>query len=311
MSEIEHFLKALRKSGEDRTVFGNERVAHLVADGNKILSARTVEGLVVRTETLADGISADVTVRENVRIENPVHLCFGVLHKEGMQRIIPTIRLEPGSSAHFVAHCFFPTAKSVTHMMDGDVDVGEGAEMRYTEAHFHGPYGGVRVIPKARVRVRSRARYTSDFSLITGRVGHLDIDYRVELDDESIVEMTARVFGHADDRIIIREEVILSGVNARSLIKTRVALENDAVAEITGITEGRAAGSRGHVDCMEIVRDRAVAKAIPIVTVTNPLAKVTHEAAIGSVDKRQMETLMAHGLTPEEAVDVIVRGILK
>ncbi len=46
-------------------------------------------------------------------------------------------------------------------------------------------------------------------------------------------------------------------------------------------------------------------------SVTNPLAKVTHEAAIGSVDKRQMETLMAHGLTPEEAVDVIVKGILK
>jgi Fe-S cluster assembly scaffold protein SufB len=44
---------------------------------------------------------------------------------------------------------------------------------------------------------------------------------------------------------------------------------------------------------------------------TRPPAKVTHEAAIGSVDKRQMETLMAHGLTPEEAVDVIVKGILK
>ncbi len=45
--------------------------------------------------------------------------------------------------------------------------------------------------------------------------------------------------------------------------------------------------------------------------VTNPLAKVTHEAAIGSVDKRQLETLMAHGLTPEEAVDVIVKGVLR
>jgi Fe-S cluster assembly scaffold protein SufB len=45
--------------------------------------------------------------------------------------------------------------------------------------------------------------------------------------------------------------------------------------------------------------------------VNDPGAKVTHEAAIGSVDKRQMETLMAHGLTPEEAVDVIVKGILK
>lgn len=56
--------------------------------------------------------------------------------------------------------------------------------------------------------------------------------------------------------------------------------------------------------------DRAVAKAIPIASVTHPQAKVTHEAAIGSVDRHQMETLMAHGLTPEDAVDVIVKGIL-
>jgi Fe-S cluster assembly scaffold protein SufB len=61
---------------------------------------------------------------------------------------------------------------------------------------------------------------------------------------------------------------------------------------------------------MEIIKDQAVASAIPIVSVTDPLAKVTHEAAIGSVDKRQMETLMSHGLTPEQAVDVIVKGIL-
>lgn len=62
---------------------------------------------------------------------------------------------------------------------------------------------------------------------------------------------------------------------------------------------------------MEIVKENAIARAIPIVSVTSPLAKVTHEAAIESVDKRQMETLMAHGLMPEEAVDVIVKGILK
>ena len=62
---------------------------------------------------------------------------------------------------------------------------------------------------------------------------------------------------------------------------------------------------------MEIVKDNAVATAIPIVRVTNSLAKVTHEAAIGSVDKRQLETLMAHGLTSGEAVEVIVKGILR
>ena len=125
-----------------------------------------------------------------------------------------------------------------------------------------------------------------------------------------MVELTARVFGHGNDEIRIQERVVLDGKNARGIIKTRIAVEDDALAEVTGITEGNAAGARGHVDCMEIIRDRAVAKAIPIVSVTNSQAKVTHEAAIGSVDKHQLETLMAHGLAPEEAVDVIVKGML-
>jgi hypothetical protein len=40
-------------------------------------------------------------------------------------------------------------------------------------------------------------------------------------------------------------------------------------------------------------------------------AKLTHEAAIGSVDKKQIETLMARGLTEDEAVDVAVKGMLR
>jgi Fe-S cluster assembly scaffold protein SufB len=167
------------------------------------------------------------------------------------------------------------------------------------------------IIPKAVVKVGKNGRYFSDFSLITGRVGKLEIDYTVEAGENAVIELIARVFGHGDDKIIIKERVMLDGEKSRGLIKTRVALEDRAQAEVTGITEGNAAGARGHVDCMEIVKDSAVAKAIPIVNVTHPLAKVTHEAAIGSVDKRQLETLMAHGLTPEEAVDVIVKGILK
>jgi Fe-S cluster assembly scaffold protein SufB len=60
----------------------------------------------------------------------------------------------------------------------------------------------------------------------------------------------------------------------------------------------------------KIVKDRAVANAVPIVNVSHPEAKVTHQAAIGSIDRRQLETLMAHGLDSEEAVRLVVDGIL-
>ena len=311
MSELDELMDSFDRSGGDRTILADEKTAHLVASGHKILSMRDVEGLEVEAKEILQGISAKVTVKAGVKIKNPVHLCFGVLHKKGTQKIKMDVRFERDSSASFIAHCIFPKAEKVKHIMDAVIDIGEDAEMKYSETHYHGLYGGIEVAPKAEVRVGKGGRYFADFTLTNGRVGRLDIDYSVEAGENAVTELTARVFGHADDEIKIKEKALLEGKNSRSLIKTRIALEDDAHAEVTGITEGNAEGARGHVDCMEIVKDRAVANAVPIVSVSNQYAKVTHEAAIGSVDKRQMETLMAHGLTPEEAVDIIVRGILK
>ena len=47
-----------------------------------------------------------------------------------------------------------------------------------------------------------------------------------------------------------------------------------------------------------------------MVRVRDDRAHVTHEAAIGTVNKKELETLMARGLDEETAVDVIIRGML-
>lgn len=311
MSELDDLMNALSAGGGDKEILANKEIAHLVASGHKILSSRGIEGLEVNAKETLTGINVHVTVKEGIKLKQPVHLCFGILHKKGTQRIKMDVKLEDHSSANFIAHCIFPKAEKVKHIMDAVVDIGESAEMRYNETHYHGLYGGIEVVPKAVVKVGKNSRYFTDFTLITGRVGKLAIDYSIVAGENAVTELMARVFGHANDDIKIKEKVLLAGENSRGLIKTRVALEDEATAEITGITEGNAAGARGHVDCMEIVKDKAVATAIPIVSVRNPLAKVTHEAAIGSVDRKQLETLMAHGLTPNEAVEMIVKGILR
>jgi Fe-S cluster assembly scaffold protein SufB len=311
MSELDDLMKAFGEAGGNRGALADANTAHLAASSHSIVSSRVVEGIDVDARETRKGIAARVVVREGVKLKNPVHLCFGVLHKKGTQEIKMDVKLEKNSSAVFIAHCIFPNAEKVRHIMDAVVDIGENAEMRYSETHYHGLYGGIEVVPRLVVKVGKNGRYVTDFTLTTGRVGKLAIDYAVDAGEGAVVELTARVFGHANDEILIQEKVVLSGENARGIIKARVAIEDEATAEVRGITEGNAAGARGHVDCMEIVKDHAVAKAIPQVQVNHPLAKVTHEAAIGSVDKRQMETLMAHGLSPEEAVDVIVKGILR
>lgn len=311
MDALDRLLRAFADAGGDRALLADRETAHLFADGHRLLSTRGVEGLEVEARETPTGISAKVRVRQGVRLKNPVHLCFSVLQNFEPQEIRMEMELERNAAASFVAHCIFPGPERVIHRMAATVAIGEGAEMRYSETHYHGMSGRVEAIPKAMVTIGRNGRYFADFNLTSGRVGLLDIDYTVEVGENGVTELTARVFGHGNDTVKISEKVVLAGAQSRGLIKTRVAIEDEARAEITGITEGNAAGARGHVDCLEIIKDKAVARAVPIVSVSHPQAKVTHEAAIGSVDKRQMETLMAHGLSPEEAVDVIVKGILK
>ncbi len=310
MNEFDELMTALGAAGGDEAILADPETAHLVVVGKRVVSSRSLPGLEVAADETEGGVRMKIRLREGVHLTTPVHTCFGVVHREGEQQIEIEVVLERNSSARFIAHCLFPKAEKVRHVMDARIEIGEGAAMGYQERHYHGPFGGIEVVPKAVVRIGSGGRYLSDFTLTDGRVGSLAIDYDVEAAEDAVVELTARVFGHGNDEIRIKERVVLDGQNARGIIKTRIAVEDDALAEVTGITEGNAAGARGHVDCMELIRDRAVAKAIPIVSVTHPQAKVTHEAAIGSVDKHQLETLMAHGLGPEEAVDVIVKGIL-
>jgi len=310
--EYRGMIEAYGKAGGDRESLSDAKVAKLVIHENKVLSSDSVEGLVVNTIETENGVNIHLIVEEGVKIEKPVHLCFGILPKEGLQEIIFKLEARKNSDVSAVAHCIFPNAEKVVHKMDADIEIGENAKFEYRETHYHGEYGGIKVIPKGKINIARGGIWMSTFALNEGRVGMLDYDFEVFCQEDSIAELIVKAYGKGDDNIKILEKIHLNGAGARGLAKSRIVLSDRAKAEVRGETFGNAPHSRGHVDCIELVNGReAEAIAIPIVSVTDESAKVTHEAAIGSVDRRQVETLMARGLDEDRAVDVIVKGILR
>jgi len=249
-------LTALYNAYPEATILMNPHTAHMVIEGHHLMSQQTIPGVEIQVEETEEAIVARITVSEGVRVANPIHSCIGVMTPHGSQRIRLRVKLGPGSCAELLAHCMFPNAEQVRHVMEAEVEVGEGAELRHSQGHFHGPYGGREVIPHAIVNIHPDGRYFSDFSLTVGRVGTLRIYYKVQTSDNAVAEVSARVFGHATDDIRIKDELVLAGKHSRRLIKTRVAVEEDARSEVIGITHGNAGGARGHMDCTELVRDR-------------------------------------------------------
>jgi Fe-S cluster assembly scaffold protein SufB len=305
-------IDAYKKAGGDMSVLQTKGVAKLVVHENRVLASDDIKGLKIDTKETKSGVSVKLTVEEGAKIARPVHLCFGLLPKEGKQEIIMKVDAQDNSEASVIAHCIFPNAVKVIHKMDADIEIGANARFEYKETHYHGEDGGIEVIPKARVRVNKGGVWQSTFALTQGLVGRLDYDSEVTCLEKAVAELTVKAYGKGNDNIKIVEKINLNGASARGIAKSRLVLGDKAKAEVRGETYGNAPYARGHVDCMELINGtEAVATAIPIVSVTNDKAKVTHEAAIGSIDRKQVETLMARGLDEDKAVDVIVKGILR
>lgn len=309
--EFEAILRAYEQAGGKADILRTPRVANAVVSGNRVLAANEIEGVRIEVEELPQGVRARIVVAPGVQVAYPVHLCFGLIPSEGMQEILSTFEIGAGAEVGFLAHCTFPNAIRVRHVMNAQVHVGPGATMRYSEGHYHGESGGVEVLPTTYAMVDEGGRLESEFNLSHGRVGRMEVRYEADVAAGGVVELVARAYGWADDVIRVNETLRLNGENARGLTRTRVAVRDQAISEVMTTAEGNAPGVVGHMDCTEIVRGNAVARNEPVVIVRNEKARVTHEAAIGSVNRKELETLMARGLSEDEAVDIIIRGMLR
>jgi len=310
--ELVELSQAMQPAGADPAALLHARFAGLAVSHNRILRSRGADGLRIEGEETPTGAKARITVAPGVQLPGPIHLCFGVLPKEGVQEILSEFDIGDGARVSFLAHCSFPNAERVRHLMQARIRVGKGAQMEYAETHYHGPQGGVEVLPVAHITVEEGGLYRSTFKLIEGAAGVVRLDYTAELAEDAVCELDAKVYGKAHDSILVKETILLNGANARGLAKTRIVASERCVSEVIGEVVGNAPFARGHVDCIEILTGpEARASAVPKLQVNDQRAKLTHEAAIGSVDKKQIETLTARGLSEAEAVDVVVRGMLR
>ncbi len=304
--EIEKIYEAAEIEG----AISDPDVAHLVINKDEVVGLQGLPGLSVETEGIENGVDISINLEEGTVIEDPVHLCFGVTDEEAVQNIEMDINIEKNAEIGILAHCVFPQARDVEHIMNADIRIGPGANYTYLEKHIHSPEGGIKVVPKADILLEEGARFRTDFELLEGRVGMIDIDYETTAKKDSVLEMMAKIDGQGNDEINISEKGNLEGENSKGVLTTRVALRDEAEAEVYNKLKADAPNARGHVDCKEIIQGDGRAKAIPIVDVQHPEAHVTHEAAIGSVDTKQLQTLMARGLSEDESSDLIIDGLL-
>lgn len=304
-------VDALEKTGSSANFLKSEKIASIIINGNRVLGLNKIEGIEITPNPDGEVMNIELIVKKGYKIPNPVHVCLGLTAKKGRQIIKSKFIIEEDASVKVIAHCIFPNPEGVEHIMDADIVVEKNGYFQYEETHIHGRTGGIFVKPTTRVDLRENARFITTFRVVDGRVGKLDIDLDAKIGDGAMIDVLTQIYGKEDDDIKIKDRIVLEGEESKGMVKSRVVVKDSARSVIIGEAVGNGKNSRGHIDCMEIVRGKkAYASSIPLIEVHEDTAKLTHEAAIGSIDKSKLETLMTRGLTEDEAVDFVVKGIL-
>lgn len=309
--EFEKIAEAYEKSGGEVSELLDKRVASIIISGDKIIGLNSVDGVEIESGKIEKGVWAKIKILKGKKVEMPIHLCTGFLGREGEQRVNFEFIVEDGANVKFISHCSFPWSTKLTHKMVSTVHIGKEATMIYEDAHFHSESGGVTLISDTHAIIEEKGRYKNSFELIKTRVGELKVRMDVDLKRDAVAELDSKVRGKKDDEISIVESLGLNGESSRGIAKSTVVATDETHARIVNEAFGNAPYSKGHIECTEITKgDNVDVSTLPVLKVTNDLSELTHEASIGRVNSKQLNTLMAKGMSEEEATEFIIKGLL-
>ncbi len=242
------------------------------------------------------------------KITDPVQSCLYIAKEGFAQNVHNIVIAEEGSDIHIITGCATsPHLESGLHVGVSEFFVKKNARLTFTMIHDWGktvsvrpssvthveeggvlisnyislkPVGSLEMFPTTILRGKGAvARFNS--VLVAGEGSYLDVGSRVVLD--------------APDT---RAEIISRGVSAGGAIIAR------------GDLVGKHPGVRAHLECKGLILDNGLLHAVPELQGHVPDVEMSHEAAVGKIDRQEIEYLMARGLDENEAVSTIVRGFL-
>lgn len=308
--EYAAIFQAYERAGGSAASLYLPTIASLIISGHRVLRMHNLPGISLLAEEMANGVHVRLVVRPHVHLEQPILLCFGMLPSTGVQQIFADYAIGAGACVALQTHSTFPYADQIYYRMETNIRVDAHATLTYNQVHYHGQHGGIRAIPQALVQVAEGGHYLSTFRLVNGRIGQVDLDHQVTVAARASAAVTTVAYGTGNDDIHIRAGVHLNGEQASGFINNQIAVCDQAQSRVCAVAIGNAAGTRGHIDCTEIVRDAAIAESDPRVVARHNQARLTQTSNVGAISEQHLATLLAQGMDQTTAVDTIIRSML-
>ena len=242
------------------------------------------------------------------KILQPVQACLYIAKEGFAQNVHNVIIAEEDSEMHIITGC--STSRHLItglHVGVSEIYVKKNATLHFTMIHEWGEQINVR--PRTAIHVEEGGVIVSNY-ISLHPVGSLQMSPVTILDGKgAVARFNSILVASAGCHLDVGATVYLNYPDTRAEIISR-AITMGGTIIARGKMIGKVAGCKGHLECKGLILRDGLMHAIPELKGYVPGVEMSHEAAVGKIDQREIEYLMARGLDEDEAVSTIVRGFL-
>jgi Fe-S cluster assembly scaffold protein SufB len=238
----------------------------------------------------------------------PVQACLYIASEKFSQHVHNIVIAEENSELHIITGCATaPHLVSGLHVGVSEFYVKKGAKLTFTMIHDWGEKVNVR--PRTVTRVAEGGIFISNYISLRP-VGSLQMFPTTYLEGRgAVARFNSILVASKGSHLDVGSRVILSAPETRAEIISR-GITTGGTIIARGDLVGKVAGVKAHLECKGLILNNGIMHAIPELSGHVPGVEMSHEAAVGKIDKREIEYLMARGLDEESAISTIVRGFL-
>lgn len=243
-----------------------------------------------------------------VKSSKPIQACL-YIEKDGFsQNVHNMIVAEEDSELHIITGCATsPHLVSGLHVGVSEIYVKKGARLTFTMIHDWGEKVNVR--PRTVTHVEEGGAIVSNYISLKP-VGSLQMFPTTYLEGPgAVARYNSILVAGQGSHLDVGSRVVLAAPGTRAEIISR-GITSGGTIIARGDLVGKTAGVKAHLECKGLILNDGLMQAIPELSGYVPGVEMSHEAAVGKIDQREIEYLMARGLDEDEAISTIVRGFL-
>lgn len=250
-----------------------------------------------------------IRAKKGVKYKFPVSACLYIGTKNFAQNVHNIIIAEEDSELNIISGCLSSSSvESGIHIGVSEFYIKKGAKISFTMIHKWNKEFAVR--PRSVATVEENGKFISNY-IIMSDVKTLQLYPVVKLNGKnSIARMTSILIAKECAEMDVGGKIILNGQNTKGEIVSRAITTGGRII-VRGNLTANVSNVKAHMACQGLILSKnGSIKAIPEIEGNAKDVEISHEAAVGRIDKEKIEYLMARGLNEDQATSTIVRGFL-